>query len=87
MFAIPIGRIYSNVSALSPTVLGAVITYSFYFWKTLLDTLLTREMLKGETGHAGEGTRSIVVGCLAIVSSLLPIPTACTVRFGVLATY
>ncbi|KAN0073598.1 hypothetical protein V8E55_012205 [Tylopilus felleus] len=39
MFAIPIGRIYSN---------------------TLLDTLLTREMLKGETGHAGEGTRSIV---------------------------
>jgi len=70
MFAIPIGRIYTNVSVLCATE-GAVHNSDlsfFLFWKTLLDTLITRELLKVETGVAGNVTRSVVVSCVAIVT-------------------
>ena len=69
MFAIHIGRIYTNVSALGATD-GADLNLDFSFflsWKTLLDTLLTRELLKVETDGAGNMTQSVLVSCLATV--------------------
>lgn len=45
MFAIPIGRIYTNVS---PQHTMGMPSPTSFFRKTLLDTLLTRETLKAE---------------------------------------
>ncbi|KAF8129952.1 hypothetical protein EV363DRAFT_274213 [Boletus edulis] len=46
MFAIPIGRIYTNVGVFVVTLAGWHPL--IWFRKTLLDTLLTRESLKAE---------------------------------------
>ena len=64
MFAIPLGRIYTNVSVLNATEV-AVHSYDFCFlsWKTLLDTLLTRESLRTEldgTDHVSGAVSCVV---------------------------
>ena len=62
MFAIPTGRIYTNVSAPCGTEVSCNNSFLLLsYGKTLMDTLLTREFLVVKPDVTGNPTQSVVV--------------------------
>ena len=57
MFAIPLGRIYTNVSVL--TAVTKVCRSFIFSWKTFMDNLLARESLKAELRPTGDGSDAV----------------------------
>ena len=61
MFVFPIGRIYTNVSVINVTNVCCTMTWTFFclcVWKTLLDSLLTRDSIRTEM-HNGYSVEAV----------------------------